>query len=313
MDLTTSPAAPAFDPDPRIGVVLITWNRREEAVVAVARLLDLPEQPAVVVVDNGSQDGTVAALERTFAGHVGLSIVALPCNAGATARNVGVRHLSTPYVAFCDDDTWWEPGSLRHAADVLAAHPRLAVLTARIVVEPGGHDDPIIPELRDSPVLGAHWLPGPALASFLAGASAVRREAFLAVGGFSERLWLGGEEELLAADLAAAGWELCYLPQMVVHHRASLQRDPHHRRQVGLRNTLWFTWLRRPVRTGLRRTLFLARTVPRDRISAAAFLDALRGLPWVLRERRVLPAHAEMRFVAVEAAQTGSGARRYTS
>lgn len=153
-------------------------------------------------------------------------------------RNAGVARLHAPDVAFCDDDTWWEPGALRAAADVLDAHPRLAVVTGRIVVEPGGHDDPIVSELQDSPVRGADGLPGPALGSFLAGASVVRREAFAAAGGFSRRLWLGGEEELLAVDIAAAGWEPCYLPAARVHHRASTTRDPRHRRRVGLRTTL---------------------------------------------------------------------------
>jgi GT2 family glycosyltransferase len=204
--------------EPRVGVVVITWQRREEALAAVARLRALPEQPPLVLVDNGSTDGTAAAVRERFPD---VDVVALPENLGAVGRNVGVARLRTTYVAFCDDDTWWEPGSLRHAADVLDAYPRLAVVNARIVMEPGGADDPIVTELRDSPVPGPDWLPGPALGSFLAGASVVRRSAFLDAGGFSPRLWLGGEEELLATDLLSAGWELCYLDDLVVHHQAS--------------------------------------------------------------------------------------------
>ncbi|WP_232796879.1 glycosyltransferase family 2 protein [Blastococcus atacamensis] len=296
--------------DPRVAVVVITHQRRDELLLAVERLLALPERPHVVVVDNGSTDGTADAVRERFPQ---VELIASPENLGAVGRNVGVARLDTDYVAFCDDDTWWEPGSLRTAADVLDAHPRLAVVTARILVEPGGREDPIVPELRDSPVRGAPWLPGPALGSFLAGASVVRREAFEAVGGFSERLWLGGEEELMAGDLAAAGWELCYLPQLTVHHQASSARDPHRRRADGIRNTLWTTWLRRPIRPAARRTLHLLRSVPRDRVTARGLLAAVCGLPWVVRERRVLPAHAEARFAALEEAQRTSTARRYVS
>jgi GT2 family glycosyltransferase len=242
-----------------------------------------------------------------------VELVASAENLGATGRNLGVARVDTPYVAFCDDDTWWEPGSLRTAADVFDAHPLLAVITARIVVEPAGTEDPIVAELRDSPVRGADWLPGPALGSFLAGASVVRRSAFLESGGFSDRLWLGGEEELLAGDLAAAGWELCYLPELTVHHRASRARDAHRRRRDGIRNTLWTTWLRRPLRPALRRTWHLLRTLPRDRVSAAGLLAAVAGIPWVMRERRVLPPHAEARFAALDEAQRRSTARRYVS
>lgn len=89
-------------------------------------------------------------------------------------------------------------------------------------------------------------------------------------------------------------------------------RDPTLRRAHGIRNTLWFTWLRRPVRPALRRTLFLARTVPRDAVSLRAFAEAAAALPWVLRERRVLPVEVEERFRLLEDAQRRSRARQYT-
>ena len=294
--------------DQRVGVVVITWQRRDEALAAVQRLRELPERPHVVLVDNGSTDGTADAVRARFPE---VEVVALAENKGAVGRNIGIERLRTPYVAFCDDDTWWEPGSLTRASDALDEHPRLALVNARIVVEPYGTDDPIVEELRDSPVPGPDWLPGPALGSFLAGASVVRREAFTEVGGFSERLWLGGEEELLAPDLLSAGCELCYLEDLVVHHRASVLRDATVRRRVGLRNTLWFTWLRRPVGPAVRRTLFLARTVPRDRTSALAAWDALRGLPWLVTARRPRPAIVEARLAALDEAQRRSKARRY--
>jgi GT2 family glycosyltransferase len=296
--------------DDRVAVVVITHDRRREVLDALTRLRSLPEAPHVVVVDNGSSDGTAAAIR---AEHPWVELVQSPENLGAIGRNVGVGLVRTPYVAFCDDDTWWDAGSLRRAADVLDAHPDVAVLTARIVVEPAGTEDPIVAELRDSPVPGAPGLPGPALGSFLAGASVVRRDAFQQVGGFHPRLWLGGEEEPMAADLAAAGWELCYLEDLTVHHHPSQARDPHRRRHDGIRNTLWFTWLRRPAVPMLRRTWEVLRSVPRDRVSAAAVLTAVRGLPWVLRERRPLPEHAERRFRALAHAQRTSTARRYTS
>src|SRR5918997_2085155 len=105
----------------RVGVVVITYQRREEALACVARLRALPEQPPVVLVDNGSTDGTAAAIRARFPR---VDVVALGENLGAVGRNVGVDRLGTPYVAFCDDDTWWEPGSLRRAADLLEACPQ---------------------------------------------------------------------------------------------------------------------------------------------------------------------------------------------
>ncbi|MCY1160111.1 MAG: glycosyltransferase, partial [Citricoccus sp.] len=254
----------------RVSVVMITYNRRAEALQAIERVLALPERPALYVVDNASTDGTADAVRERFGSDPRLVLVESGQNLGAVGRNVAVDLVPTEFVAFCDDDTWWEPGALQAAVEALAAHPRLGVVTARILVEPGAREDPINAELLHSPVRGPDWLPGPALGSFLAGASVMRTEAFRQVGGFSRRLWLGGEEELMAADLASAGWELCHLPQVVVHHQASTIRDPHLRRRHGLRNTLWFTWLRRPLPAALRRSWHVLSTAPRDRVTAAA-------------------------------------------
>jgi GT2 family glycosyltransferase len=300
--------------DPRTTVVVITHNRREELLHTLGRLEALPERPPVVVVDNGSGDGTAEAVRVR---HPRMRLLRPGRNLGACGRNLAIRGVTTRYVAFCDDDTWWEGGSLAAAADLLDAHPPVAAVTARIVVHnperPGEppFEDPIVAELRDSPVPGPPGLPGPALGSFLAGATVVRLAAFRAVGGFSPRLWLGGEEELLAADLAARGWWLVHAGWLTVHHRPSAARDARLRRRHGIRNTLWFTWLRRPVTAAVRRTAHLAATVPRDGASARAFAEAAAGLPWVLRERKVVPPKVERGLRLLEAPQKASTARRY--
>jgi GT2 family glycosyltransferase len=294
--------------DPRLTVVVITYNRRTELLRTLAKLAHISERPLVTVADNGSTDGTAAAVRRL---HPEVRLIALRRNLGAVARNIAVRQVTTPYVAFCDDDTWWDSGSLRRCADALDAHPDVAVVTARIVVEPAGAEDPIVPELAGSPVPGRPGLPGPALMSFLAGASVLRVAAFRAVGGFSPRLWLGGEEELLATDLITNGDTVCYLADAVIHHAPSRQRDPSHRRLVGIRNTLWFTWLRRPLPAAIDRTAELARTVPHDRTSVRAFAAALRGLPWVLRERRPVPPRVESMIRLLDEPRRKSPARKY--
>ncbi|KRV49954.1 glycosyl transferase [Wenjunlia vitaminophila] len=300
--------------DPRVTVAVITHNRRGELLHTLDRLADLPERPHVVVVDNDSGDGTADAVR---ARHPGMRLLRPGRNLGACGRNLAAREAHTPYLAFCDDDTWWEPGSLARAADLLDAHRTVAAVTARIMVHdprtPGADpvEDPVVAELRDSPVPAPPGLPGPALGSFLAGATVLRLDAFRRAGGFSPRLWLGGEEELLAADLAAGGWWLLHAPELTVHHRPSPVRDPTLRRAHGIRNTLWFTWLRRPLPTALRRTAHLARTVPRDATSLRAFAEAAAGLPWVVRERRVLPDRVERTLRMLEAPQRASTARRY--
>jgi len=298
----TGPAA-----DPRVTVVVITRDRRCELMRTLAIMTVLPERPRVIVVDNASRDGSAQAAGS----FPGVEVIRAERNLGALGRNVAVRRVTTPYVAFCDDDTWWEPGALRRAADLLDACPALASVTGRILVEPGGQEDPITPELRDSPVPAPAWLPGPALLSILAGASMLRVTAFRQAGGFSARLWLGGEEELLSLDLAAAGWWMCWAQDVTVHHQASTARDPRQRRMLGIRNTLWTAWLRRPAAGALRHTAAVLGGAPRDLATATAVFRALAGLPWVLRERRVVPPRVEAGLRLLEAPRRSSPARRY--
>ncbi|GAA4533804.1 glycosyltransferase family 2 protein [Amycolatopsis samaneae] len=274
---------------PRITVVIITHNRRRELAATLARMTSLPDAAPIILVDNGSTDGTAEAVADS---HPEVRLIHLQENIGAVARNVAVRQVRTPYVAFCDDDTSWQPGSLTLAADALDRHPALAAVTGRCLLEPDLAEDPVIPPLRASPVPGPVWLPGPALLSLLAGLSAFRVTAFTDAGGFSGRMWLGGEDELLALDLAARGWWLCWLEGVVIHAPSRL-RDPARCRRLRLRNTLWTLWLRRPLPAAVRRTVAVLAASPADRTTAGALLDAVRGLPWVVRERAVVPTRVE--------------------
>ncbi|HZS01221.1 MAG TPA: glycosyltransferase [Chloroflexota bacterium] len=290
--------------DPRLGAVVLTHNRVDEVSRTLARLSALPGHPQIVVVDNASSDGTPAAIRARFPG---VRYVRLAANRGAAARNVGVALCDRPYLALCDDDTWWAPGGLRRAADLLDAYPSLAVVTAKLLVGPSGRVDPVSELMAVSPVRWSTALPGAPLLGFLAGASVVRRAAFLRAGGFEPRLFLGGEEELLAIDLASAGWGLAYVDELVVHHFPSALRDRAGRRRLIARNGLWIAWLRRPYSRALAKTAALARAATSDPVARDGLLDALRDLPWALRHRRVAPPQVEAQLRRVEEQKGGRG------
>jgi N-acetylglucosaminyl-diphospho-decaprenol L-rhamnosyltransferase len=274
--------------DPRVAVVIASRDRRELLQRTLARLAAVPEHPRVVVVDNGSTDGSDAA-----AAAAGADVIRLPGNQGGAARNVGMRSVAAPYVALCDDDSWWEPGALSRAADLLDRHPRLAAINARILVGPDQRLDPVCAEMASDVLPRGDGQPGHPVLSFIACGVVLRRSAVLAVGGFSERFGIGGEEELLSWDLAAAGWQMSYVPAVVARHDPPPNDGRPERRARMLRNALWLTWLRRPAGTAAARTLHILRRSPADRHTAAALAQALAGLGWVARERRVIPPHVE--------------------
>jgi GT2 family glycosyltransferase len=273
-------------PDPRVAVVVLTHNRAGELCRTLQRLQALPERPRLIVVDNGSTDDTAARVRSGFAG---VELVRCAANVGAAGRNAGVARVETPYVAFCDDDTWWAAGALAHAADLLDEHPRLALVSARVLVGAEERLDPTCERMANSP-LDSTGLPGPALIAFMAGAVVMRTEAYRAVGGYEARLFLGAEEALMALDLAALGWRMVYAAEVVTHHHPSPARDPRTRRIVLARNRLWIAWMRLPVVSACEESVVILREVARQRLLRPVLRQALGGLVWALARRDVLPA-----------------------
>ncbi|MEU0335939.1 glycosyltransferase [Streptomyces sp. NPDC006193] len=276
--------------DPRTTVAVITRDRPASLLRTLDVLAALPERPPVVVVDNSRGDAT----RRAVAGHPAVARLVLPAaNTGALGRNLAARHARTPYVAFSDDDSWWEPGSLSRAADLLDEHPRLGLLAARTLVGEEAAEDPLNAVLAASPLPPEPDLPGRPVLGFLGCACVVRREAFLGVGGYHPVLFFGGEETLLAYDLAAAGWGVAYEPTLCAHHHPE-DRGRTGRPSLVRRNHVLTACLRRPWPVALRAGADLALAAAAGRPGARrALKETLVRFPAALARRRTLPPHVE--------------------
>ncbi|MGI8721525.1 MAG: glycosyltransferase family 2 protein [Geodermatophilaceae bacterium] len=286
-----------------VTVVVVTRNRREEVLQSLVR-----HEAPVVLVDNGSNDGTAAAVRRALPS---VRVVELAHNRGAAARTIGVGLTSTPYVAFADDDSWWAPGALQRAADHFDAHPRMGLLAARILVGSENVLDPVCQQMSRSALGREADLPGPSLLGFLACAAMVRRDAFCAVGGFDEVVRFPGEEERVALDIAEAGWGLCYVDEVVVHHHPSPSRDrPDERRIAIARSKLVTAVLRRPWGQVVSETLQQLRSGPSGR---AAALAALPRLPAALRARRCTSEAVEKNLIRLRSSESRDSTGVYGS
>jgi GT2 family glycosyltransferase len=277
--MTDRPASRPGPARPDVTVVVASRNRRDDLLASLPR-----HEAPVVLVDNASTDDTVAAVRDA---HPEVTVLTLPRNVGARARTVGVERAGTEFVAFADDDSWWAPGDLARAVDLLRAHPRCALVNARILVGPEERLDPVCTEMAASPLPSPVELPGPAVLGFVACAAIVRTDAFAEVGGFDPVVRFPGEEERVALDLAAAGWGMAYVDDLVVHHHPSPKRhSPDERRAAIWRSKLLTAVMRLPLGEVAR---LYGRALRDGKAGRTGLRHGLRDLPAAVRRRRPIP------------------------
>jgi GT2 family glycosyltransferase len=288
-----------------VTTVVITRDRLADLLVSVP----LHRGP-VIIIDNGSRDGTVEGLRAL--GRPDLTVVPLGRNLGAQARNIGVQLARTPLVAFADDDSWWAPGALDRAAATMAAHPRLGLITGRVLVGAEERLDPVCELMAASPLSGLPstsdgtspatrpdaGLPGPEVLGFIACGTVVRRTAFLQAGGFDDVVVFPGEEERLALDLATHGWLACYVPDIVAHHHPSSSREQSDARAALItRNWILTALMRRPWPVVANRVGQALRSGRAGRRGVATVLPRAAA---ALRHRRAVPPEVEARARLLE-------------
>lgn len=265
----------------RSTIVIATHNRCERLTQTLRSIETLEDAARVIVVDNASRDGTSACVRKAFAN---VDVVTLGHNAGAYARTVGAQLARTPYVAFCDDDSWWKPGAIGAAVAAMDEHPQIALVNACLTVNGDERIDAACVAMEGD--ISHDELPGRRILYFLAGACVVRRDAFLACGGYEKRFFIGGEETLLALDLQRRGWHVRYLPSVGARHDPSpLERDDTLRRTFVTRNHLWVAWMRYAPSSAWRTTMATFRRARADTAVRTALLRAIGGLPWALLRR----------------------------
>lgn len=273
--MTSSPSS--------VTVVILTFNRCAEVLQTLSRVGQAMPDIPLVLVDNGSTDATADQVALNFP-HV--TVVRVGRNLGAAGRNVGVRAVHTAFVAFCDDDTCWEPGAVLRAVELLDQNHDIAVVAARVLVGQQGYPDPACEPMQTSP-LGD--LPqGRRILGFMAGACVMRVSCFTTVGGYWPPFFIGGEEALMALDFADRGWHMIYASNVVTRHYPSPLRDMAGRRYFLARNSIWTAWMRLPIAMAVRHTatvLMLSETkMARLRLLAATGM----GLPRTLWHRKVV-------------------------
>ena len=202
---------------PVASVVLPTCGRAAYLEVALRSLAaqDLDEPWELIVVDDGSSDGTRELLERGERRSIRFD----PPRGLNAARNAGVEAAAADLVVFTDDDVSAPPGWLRAVVEGARRHPEAEAFGGPIrarfegpAPRACGREDPGVTalDLGDTDRATDHvW-----------GANmALRRAAADRIGGFDESIHGGGDEQEWLERLRAGGGTVMYLSAAGLDHR----------------------------------------------------------------------------------------------
>ena len=212
-------------------VVIVTKNRRDDLRTAIRSAVAQTGPVEVIVVDDGSTDGTSAMVREEF------PTVRVETRAESRGyvvrRNEAARVATADVIVSIDDDAELvSPTTVTQSLQDFD-HPRIGAI-AIPCIEPNRSDR----ILQRPPSPHGQWVTD----CFVGTAYAVRRDIFLAVGGFRGSLIHQGEERDFCLRMLAAGWVVRLGRADALHHYESPNRSTARMDYYGRRNDILFAW-----------------------------------------------------------------------
>lgn len=294
-----------------VAVVVPSWNTLRFLPRCLDSVRAQGAEAELLVVDNGSRDGSVDYLRRE-----GIEHLALPENVGfATAVNLGVRRVAAGTVLVLNADTKLEPGCLERLLEALDVDATLGGVQPRILQADDGAS---VDSARLYSAGQALTRDGRAFELGMGGeqrpelrrrrevfgvcgaACLLRRELFDELGGYDETYFSFYEDVDLNVRARIAGWRFEHVPEATVWHVGNaawsegFQRPGAENARLVARNRLStqlkFVPLAAAPRIAAVEVGALARAARQRRFGATlrGKLEALRNLRALLRERRRL-------------------------
>lgn len=234
---------------PKVSVIIPAYNCERfigEAIDSV--LAQTFKDFEVIVVDDGSDDGTAKEAER-YGDR--LTYLHQPNRGQASARNLGFVHSGGDYLAFLDSDDRWYPQMLEVEVQALDNNPRVGLVYSEVdIIDDNGKliQRKFLTQRaqRKKPVesvIGYHWIP-------YSSASLKRRSVFEKAGCYDADFYQGGEDVVLWAKMYRLA-DFLRIPQSLAQrriHRSQVSRMKERRLEADLMafNKLWLLFADEP-------------------------------------------------------------------
>lgn len=214
----------------KASVIIVTYNHKKYMRRCLSSVL--ANNPLeVIVVDNGSTDGTPEFIEENFPK---VKVIRSPRNLGyGGGNNLGVKHARGEYAVILNPDTKVEENWLEELLKPLAKSKRL-ITTPKILLYDGSAINTIgnIVHFTGLTFTRGYLRPPeeynkPEYLSGISGACfAMRRDEYLQLGGFDENFLAYNEDGEFSWRVHARGFRILYIPTSVVYHDYTLKVSP---------------------------------------------------------------------------------------
>lgn len=218
--------------EPQATIVITTKNRKEDLRRALRSAVVQTVDAEIIVVDDGSTDGTAEMVRREFSARVCLHPFE-ESQGYIVGRNYAARVAKSPYIFSIDDDAEFTSPDTIEQTLAEFNHPRVgAVAIPYIDVKKSSRVHQRSPEAKRIY----------ATASYIGTAHAVRRDLFLALGAYREFIVHQGEERDYCLRMLEAGFIVRCGNAAPIHHHESPRRDFRRMDFYGSRNLVLFAW-----------------------------------------------------------------------
>lgn len=222
---------PAASEEATCSIIIPVWNKLELTAQCLTALATVTTEPSyeVIVVDNGSTDGTTEFLS-SLSGDV--RIIRNQENLGfAKACNQGARAARGKYLVFLNNDTIPLKGWLKALVSEVEGYPEVGIVGSKLLYQDGtvqhagvvlnrseglpyhiykglSGDSPAVNQRREYQIVTAACL-------------LIRQSLFMELGGFDERFRNSFEDVDLCLKAGERGYRVVYQPRSVVYHLES--------------------------------------------------------------------------------------------
>lgn len=207
------------DESERISVVMPLYNKVAEVERALRSVVEQSLSPCeIIVVDDGSTDGSGAIVERLIkeCPDAGIRLITQKNSGVSAARNRGIEEAKGDYVALLDADDWWLSGYIAEVCRLMEYYPDAdAYATAFDIVNGSERVAAPVPTVEGyiNPAEEALCGRYPIIPS----TATLRKETVAAVGGFPEGMRIG-EDQWLWVSMLKRGAKFCFSTMSLVRY-----------------------------------------------------------------------------------------------